>query len=188
MSPRSTGRVAGALFLAAFVLYGGGGALSDRPVGLGLMLANSVAVALIGAALFRALRGSAPRVAWSYLSVRVVEAVLLALGVLFLASGEAAGNDIAYGIAMFALGAGSVPFFLVLAAQRRVPRWFAWWGAAGYAALAVGAVLEFAVAGAGVVLAVPGGLFEVAFGFLLLWRGLPGARTGAEEAAAERVA
>lgn len=173
MAPRNTGRLVGVLFLAAFLLYGGGSALSDRPLGLGLMLLNSVAVATIGAATFRVLRAAIPRTAWSYLVVRALEAALLAVGTLFLASGSHAGNDLAYGAAMLTLGAGSIPFCLMLAAQHRVPRWFGGWGAIGYALLAVGSVLEFAVPGSGVLLAAPGGLFEVALGLLLIRRGFP---------------
>ncbi|MDT0326995.1 DUF4386 domain-containing protein [Nocardiopsis lambiniae] len=173
MSHRNAGRLAGALFLAAFLLYGGGSAFADNPLGLGLMLLNSAAVATIGIAAFRALREAAPRTARVYLAARALEAVLLALGTLFLASGAAVGNDIAYGAAMLVLSAGSIPFCRALATQRWVPRWFAWWGVLGYALLAVGAVLEFAVAGSGVLLAVPGGLFEIAFGLFLLRWGFP---------------
>ena len=52
MSNRTTGRIVGALFLAAFVCYGVGSALVDRPVGAALMLLNSVVVATIGALVF----------------------------------------------------------------------------------------------------------------------------------------
>ena len=52
MSNRTTGRFVGALFLAAFVCYGVGSALVDRPVGAALMLLNSVVVATIGALVF----------------------------------------------------------------------------------------------------------------------------------------
>ncbi|TDQ47207.1 DUF4386 family protein [Actinorugispora endophytica] len=173
MSHRAAGRLTGALFLAAFVFYGGGSALADRPVGIGLMLLNSVAVAAIGGLAFRALREPAPRTARLYLAVRAAEAVLLALGVALLGSGAAAANDIAYATAMFVLGAGSVPFCLALGRHRWVPGWFAWWGAAGYALLGLGAVVEFALPGAGIALAAPGGLFEVAFGLFLLGRGFP---------------
>lgn len=171
MSPRNAGRLAGALFLAAFVLYGGGSALAPEPAGLGLMLLNSLAVAVIGALVFPVLRGTAPWAARSYLAARLAEAALLALGVLLLASGQAAGNDVAYAAAMVVLGAGSVPFCRALATHGWAPRWLAWWGVAGYTLLAVGALVEFAVPGAGVVLAVPGGLFEVVLGLLLLGRG-----------------
>jgi hypothetical protein len=171
VSPSTAGRLAGALFLAAFVLYGGGSALADRPLGLGLMLLNSLAVAVIGALAFGALRGTAPWTARAYLAARVAEGLLLALGVLLLASGRAEANGVAYAVAMVALGAGSVPFCRALAAHRWAPGWMAWWGVGGYALLAAGAVLEFAVPGAGVLLAVPGGIFELALGVLLIGRG-----------------
>jgi hypothetical protein len=45
MSNRTTGRIVGALFLAAFARYGAGSALVDVPAGLPLMLLNPVVVA-----------------------------------------------------------------------------------------------------------------------------------------------
>ncbi|WP_017601532.1 DUF4386 family protein [Nocardiopsis lucentensis] len=173
MSHRSSGRLVGTLFLAAFALYGGGGSLADQPVGLGLMLLNSVAVATIGVVTLGVLRTTAPGVAWTYLAVRVAEAVLLAAGVFLLASGNTTGNDLAYAAAMVVLGVGSVPFCRALSTRLGMPAWFAWWGVVGYALLAVGAVLGSASPGAGLVLAAPGGLFEVALGLFLLVRGFP---------------
>ena len=47
MTETTAGRITGALFLAAFVCYGFGNALVDRPLGVVLMLLNSVVVAAI---------------------------------------------------------------------------------------------------------------------------------------------
>lgn len=185
MSHRSAGRIAGILFLSAFVLYGVGNALSAQPVGLALMLLNSAAVATIGAVTFRPLQAAAaPQTALVYVLTRVTEAVALAVGVLFLADGNSGANDVAYAVAMVALGAGSVPFCLSLARHRLAPRWLALWGAAGYALLVAGMMLELALPGAGVVLAIPGGLFEIVLGILLLVRGSPATRPAAAPAGA----
>lgn len=167
------GRLVGALFLAAFLLYGLGSALAPAPAGLTLMLLNSAGVAAIGVLAFLLLRATDRRTARVYLATRIVEALALAAGVLFLANGDTGANNTAYVAAMVALGIGSVPFCLALARHGVAPRWVGLWGAAGYALLALGVLLEPLVPGAAVVLAVPGGLFEMALGVLLLVRGWP---------------
>jgi hypothetical protein len=54
-----------------------------------------------------------------------------------------------------------------------VPGWLAVWGIVGYAALAAGALLELVGVAVGLALSVPGGLFEVALGLILIARGFP---------------
>ncbi|MCH7232732.1 DUF4386 domain-containing protein [Glycomyces sp. L485] len=173
MSSLLAGRTVGAQFLSAFLLYGGGSAMADQPIGIGLILLNSIAVAAIGALMLGPLRPLAPRVARAYLGVRIAEAVLLGTGAFLLASGDSEGNDVLYGAAMLILAVGSIPLCLALAEHRWAPKWLCLWGVAGYALLGLGAILEFMVPGAGVVLSVPGGLFEIAFGLLLLRQGFP---------------
>ncbi|MFD2796094.1 DUF4386 domain-containing protein [Promicromonospora vindobonensis] len=173
MSHRQAGRLAGTLFLAVFLLYGVGSTLAPQPAGLTLMVLNSAGVATIGAIAFRLLRTAAPRTALVYVLARITEAVALAIGVLFLAGGNAEANQAAYVAAMVVLGVGSVPFCLALARHRVAPRWLSMWGVVGYVLLAVGVGLDSAVPGAGVALAVPGGLFELTLGVLLLVRGWP---------------
>ncbi len=86
--------------------------------------------------------------------------------------GAVAINVLAYNVAMAGLGIGSLFFCLVLYRARLVPRFLAGWGFIGYAAFATGSVLElFGVAGSGLVAAVPGGSFELAFATWLLVRG-----------------
>lgn len=96
MSPLATGRLVGALFLSAFVAYGGGGLLvasavsdpaqvSDRAGFLALsgllVLLNSVVVVAIGVLVHPVLRPHGPAAAAGYLAARVAEGVLLAVGV-----------------------------------------------------------------------------------------------------------
>src|SRR5664279_1372162 len=53
-----------------------------------------------------------------------------------------------------------------------VPRFLAVWGFLGYALFAAGSLLELSgVAGAGLLAAIPSGLFEVTFGIWLIARG-----------------
>ncbi|EEP70290.1 hypothetical protein MCAG_00617 [Micromonospora sp. ATCC 39149] len=171
MSQRVTGRCAGAFFLLAFVAYGIGSALAGRPAGVALVALNSVMVAAIGMLAFRALRRPHPGAAWTYLVARGAEAFLLTAGVVLLNSAGADAADIAYQLAMLSLGMGSLPFCLALGRQGWLPRWLTVWGFVGYALLAIGTAAELMGAAVGLVLAVPGGLFEIAFALLLLARG-----------------
>ena len=174
MSNRVIGRIVGALFLAAFVCYGVGSAIADRAPGAALMLLNSVVVTTIGVLVFRLLRRPHLRTAATYLSARLLEALLLGVGVVLLVwMGSVEGNDVTYQIAMFSLSVGSVPFCRALLRDQLVPGWLAVWGIVGYAALAAGALLELLGLPVGLVLAIPGGLFEVTFGLSLMARGFP---------------
>jgi hypothetical protein len=174
MPLRMTGRIVGVLFLAAFFCYGVGSALADRPVGPALVLLNSVVVATIGVLVFRVFRRPHPRTSAAYLIARGLEAILLAVGVVGLVSmGSAEINHLAYQGAMVVLGVGSVPFCRALLRDQFVPRWLAVWGLVGYAVLAAGALMELVGLAVGLGLAIPGGLFEVALGVILVARGFP---------------
>ncbi|WP_433158700.1 DUF4386 family protein [Kribbella sp. CA-247076] len=146
-------RVVGVLFLLAFVLYGSG---VDA-----LMLLNSVAVIAIGVLVFPVLWRSHPRVAVAYLGTRIFEGLVLAVG----------NGEVAYWPAMIGLGLGSLPFCRVLLQDRLVPRRLAQLGLIGYAVLVLGGILELGGYGVGLVCSIPGGLFELALGVLLIARG-----------------
>lgn len=183
MSSGTSGRIVGGLVLAAFLLYGGGSALVDsgNDGGALMMLLNSLAVAAIGVVALPVLQRTDPLAATGYLTTRILEAALLAVGtalVLSPATEEAA--DVIYWFAMIALGLGSLPFCRALLRARLVPPPLAVWGLFGYACLAAGAVLEVLDVGGGLLLSAPGGLFEVAFGVLLLVRGFPEPAVGTE--------
>ncbi|MFG3604333.1 DUF4386 family protein [Micromonospora chersina] len=194
MSLRVTGRCAGAFFLLAFVSYGIGTALAGQVVGTALVVLNSVMVAAIGVLAFRALRRPHPGIAWAYLVARTAEGFLLTAGIVLLDSVGAGAGDFAYQLAMLSLGLASLPFCLALNRQRWLPSWLAIWGSVGYALLAAGAAAELMGAAVGLVLAIPGGLFEIVFGLLLLARGFapstaaqPGAASGGPSSAAAAV-
>ena len=220
MSNRSRGRVIGSLFLLAFAAYLSGSALvasgSGGPEALSavlghqiqlaagglLMLLNSVAVAGIGVTALPVLRQHDEIAGYAYLASRTVEAVLLAVGVVFvllllplatehaagaspdlpaLARVALAGNQYAYQVAMIAVGIGGVVLCRVLFRAVLVPRFLATWGLVGYAIFAVGAMLEILGYGVGLALSVPGGLFELVLGVLLIVRGFPLVRPPAAE-------
>lgn len=180
----------GTSLVAASTGPAGAGAPADLvPAGVLLILLNSVAVAAIGAVAHPVLRPHSEVAAAGYLAARVLEAVLLAVGALALlvaaapsASGgpdgsagllelARAADAAAYTSAMLVLGLGSLLFCRVLLRARLVPRALALWGMVGYATVAVGMALEVLGHGLGLVVWIPGGLFEVALGVLLLARG-----------------
>lgn len=173
MSNRAAARLIGALFLSAFLLYGGGTALGAAPLGLVLILANSLAVAAIGVLFHQQVQAHSPVAANSYLVARTAEAIVLVLGGLLLrVKVLPAGSSLALDIGMTALGLGSIPLFLLLHSQRWLPRILALWGVAGYSLLTIGSILDLAGLPVALWCSIPGGLFELVFGIWMLTRGL----------------
>jgi hypothetical protein len=187
---RRTALIVGVLFLAGFLAYGVGNLIAtgivrsaDRSgstalfvTGAALMLLNSAFVIGIGVLMFPILRPHNKAIAVGYLGTRIFEGVVLAIGVvsLIVVTGSAAihANSVFYNVAMAGLGIGSLFFCALLFRTGLVPRFLAVWGFIGYACFAGGTLLElFGVAGAGLVGAIPGGLFELTFGIWLIARG-----------------
>jgi hypothetical protein len=188
-STRLTTAIVGSLFLGGFLAYGTGSSITAAiiavpnssaqatgnplfTVGALLMLANSAVVLGIGILLFPILERHSSVIALGYLGTRIFEAVVLAIGVIYLLASAPAGNVFAYNLAMVGLGIGSLFFCALLVMSRLVPRFLAVWGFVGYAAFTAGSVLEIlGVAGSGLVAAIPGGLFEVSLGIWLIAKG-----------------
>ena len=146
------------------------------------MLLNSAFVIGIGVLMLPILRPHNEAIAAGYLGTRIFEGVGLAIGVvsLVLLEGSAAIDSNAgyYNVAEAALGIGSLFFCALLFRTGLLPRFLAVWGFIGYACFAGGTLLElFGVAGAGLVGAIPGGLFELTFGIWLIARGFASAAT-----------
>ena len=154
------------------------------------MRVNSAIVVSIGLLLLPILVRFNRAIAWSYMAARAIEAVALAagtMGLLLLVAAEGLvtqtaiitagrGNFFAYQTGMAALGFGSLFFCALLYRCRIVPRLLAAWGFAGYAVFFAGAVLELAGLPYGVMLSIPGGLFEIAFGIWLIVKGFDNTR------------
>src|SRR4051812_10940268 len=189
-SVRRTARIVGVLFLAGYVAYGVGSLIAQDIVdsgergdstalfvtGIALMLLNSAFVIGIGVQMFPILRPHDEAIAAGYLGTRIFEGVVLALGVvslIVLTSSDAIDANAAfYNVAEAGLGIGSLFFCALLFRTGLVPRWLAAWGFIGYACFAAGNLLElFGVAGAALVAAIPGGLFELTFAIWLITRG-----------------
>ena len=196
-SERRTARIVGVLFLAGYVAYGVGSLMAQGVVnsadpsgstavfvtGAALMLLNSAFVIGIGVLMFPIVRAHNKAIAAGYLGTRIFEGVVLASGVvsLIILSGSTAAidaNAVFYNVAETGLGIGSLFLCALLFRTGLVPRFLAAWGFIGYACFAGGTLLElFGVAGAGLVGAIPGGLFELTFGIWLIARGFASTAT-----------
>lgn len=169
------------------------GAANATPATFGalLMVLNSVAMLGVGALLYAVVKPLRARVALLYLCARIAEAVLLLLGVVALLALLAVRRDAAttaelqpllllctklnfyaYQLAMLVLGLGSLLFCRLLFTAALVPKALAINGLIGYGLLAAGAVCELFGLSIGVLLSIPGGLFELIFAVLLLTKGL----------------
>lgn len=177
MPPMIRDRLAGALILSAFLLYGGGASLlaTERAAfGLALVLANSLAVLAIGLLLGGAVSPHDRRAATIYIAARTIEAALLAIGAMLVVQ---AASDLAgvvwYRLGMIALALGSLPILNVLRQAGRIPDWLGWAGIAGYATVVVAMVADsLGQTTAALALLAPGGLFELVFGLWLILKGL----------------
>jgi Domain of unknown function (DUF4386) len=87
------------------------------------------------------------------------------------------GNFWAYQIAMLVLGIGSLMFCYVLYQSKLIPRFLSAWGFVGYAALAMGALLELFGLKVGLLYSIPGGLFELIFPIWLIVKGFNSSAT-----------
>jgi hypothetical protein len=159
------------------------------------MLLNSVVVVGLGVLFVPILEKHGKRTALAYLASRIAQAVLLAIGVLCLLmvvplgqyavdTGAASApwakavpllltraNSMAYQIAMMSLGLGSVLLWSLGFRTGLIPRLLSVWGVIGYAIFLAGAVAEIVGIHIGLMLSIPGGLFELVLGFWLLFKG-----------------
>jgi hypothetical protein len=160
-----------------------------------MMLLNSVVDVGKGVLFFPILEKHGKRTALAYFATMVVEVVLLAVGVLCLLmivplaqEGAGAGpagaawikalgslalqsNTMAYQVAEMLLALGCVSLCSLLFRARLIPRFMAMWGLIGYVILMIGTIAEIFGIHIGLMLTIPGGLFELALGFWLLIKG-----------------
>jgi hypothetical protein len=191
-------RLTGCLFLLPLLAYGLGNTLFESalktttvadPVliaaGTLLWVLNAVTVVVIAAILYPLLQQYSKAVAVTYLAARVMEAVLLLMGMIALRASihtEPAPAPLlrnaalffhgdCYQVAMLLLGIGSMAFCGLLYRYRLLPISWSVWGLAGYGLLAAGAVAELCGVHWGLYASIPGGLFELALGIRLIGRG-----------------
>jgi hypothetical protein len=210
---RTTATVVGIVYILGFVvgLVGIGlfTSILGAPDHLSTVSANSMLLgfaavlwlmAVIGDAahgvlMFPVLKQHSERMAIGYLAFRIVDAVFIAVMVLFVLIQiplgseylKAAASDApflqalsavfaqmqqyAYQIGMSALGVSGLMLCYTLYRAKLVPAWLALWGLAGYAIILVGMLSAVMGSGLGDLSSIPGGLWEVFVGVWLIVKG-----------------
>ncbi|MCC6456149.1 MAG: DUF4386 domain-containing protein [Caldilineaceae bacterium] len=210
---RTTARVVGAMYLAGFVVGIAGDGLVKSVLGapdyLSTLSANSMTVAIgamlwmiavvgdaaHGILMYPILKQHHERIAVGYLAARIVDAIFIALMVLFILVQIPLGSEYlkaaapdafylqalgtlltearfyAYEIGMSTLGLSGLMLGYTLYKARLVPRFVAVWGLVGYAIIFVGMVSEMMGSGLGLASSIPGGLWEVFMGVWLIAKG-----------------
>ncbi len=219
---RTTAIVVGVVYLAGFVVGIGGEMLFQSILGapdyLATLSANGMTVAIgavlwllavagdaaHGVLLFPILKQHHERVAVGYLAARIMDALFIAIMVIFIllqiplgnaylnaAPADMAalqtlgtifthGQHVAYQIGMSTLGVAGLLLCYTLYKATLVPRWLAVWGLVGYAIILVGMVSELMGSGLGLVSSLPGGLWEVFMGVWLIVKGFNASAFAAE--------
>ncbi len=184
---RKAAIAAGLLFLTATVTFLLGDSLvrssfatpttgtSSLTGGVALQAVCALANAGIGLALLEVLSRHDKGLARGYLLVRCLEAVtILAIGVYILATTSLVAN---YEIIIYGFtGTAGLMLSYVLLKGRLVPTWLSWLGLVGYVAILLAipsTLLDIATldSGPGMLLYVPGALFELLLPILLIARG-----------------
>jgi hypothetical protein len=153
-------------------------------VGSLLQFVCAAAVMGVGVLLYPVLMPYNVPVALGHMAFRVVEGVILMVGVigpLMLVAlpdvnqtfREVAwvSNQLAFHLAMLALGSYSVILCVYLFNARLLPRWISAAGAFGYVALSVNSVMEFMGISLDYTLFLPGALFEIVFPLWIIFKG-----------------
>ncbi len=148
-----------------------------------------------GVLMFPVLKPHNERIAIGYLGFRIVDAVFIAIMVLFILLQIPLGSEYlkagftdafylqalgtlfikanlyAYHIGMFALGLASLMLCYTLNTAKLVPRLLAIWGLVGYATILLGSVFEVLGFDLHSIHTIPGGLWEVFMGIWLIVKG-----------------
>ena len=211
---RTTARAVGVVFLAGMVVYILGNAVLVEPIlsapdhlaavaanslplaiGAMLMLMAAVGDTLHGILMLPVLRRHNQRVAFGYFGARLIDAVFLAAGIMFLllqiplgraylGAGAPEASSLqalstlsieahlySYEIGMIAVGFAGLMLCYLFYAARLVPRLLAVWGLIGYAVLLTGSVLTVLGFHPGLIHTIPGGLWELFIGVWLIAKG-----------------
>ena len=210
---RTTARVVGVVYLAGFVVGIVGIGLIQSILGapnhLAAISANSITVAIgavlwlmavvgdaaHGVLMFPVLKPHNERIAVGYLAARIVDAIFIAVMVLFILLQIPLGSEYlkagasdtsylqalsavfaqaqlyAYQIGMSALGVSGLMLCYTLYRAKLVPWWLAVWGLVGYAIILFGMLSAVLGSGLGDLSSIPGGLWEVFVGVWLIIKG-----------------
>ena len=210
---RTTARIVGIVYLGGFIVSLSGNGLvqsilgASNPlatvsvngmklaIGATLWLMAVVGDAAHGVLMFPVLKLHSERMAVGYLASRIVDAVFIAVMVLFillqiplgsvylkavahdfiylqdLSTVSVQASQYAYQIGMIAVGvAGSILCYNLYRAKL-VPRLLALWGLVGYVLIFCGMLSEIMGSGLGLISSIPGGLWEIFIGVWLIVKG-----------------
>ena len=210
---RTTAKIVGAMYLGGFVVGIGGLALTRSVLGapdhLATLPANSTLLAIgavlwlmavawdaaHGVLMFPILKRHNERIAVGYLGFRIMDALFIAIMVLFilvqipigseyLSAGASDASHLralstvfmqaqldAYNIAMTTLGISGLILCYSFYKTKLVPRLLAVWGLVGYATILCGSVLEVLGFDLLSIHTIPGGLWEMFTGVWLIAKG-----------------
>jgi hypothetical protein len=210
---RTTARVVGALFIAGMVIGIAGHMLAQSILGapdrLSIVPANAMLIgigamlllltvagdAAHGVLMYPILKQDGERIAVGYLGFRIVDAVFIAISVVFLLLQIPLGREYvnaavpgtlnlqalsnvaiqanlyAYDIAMTFLGVAGLMLCYTFYRAKLVPRPLAVWGLVGYATILGGSVLQIMGFNLSSIHTIPGGLWELFIGVWLLAKG-----------------
>jgi uncharacterized protein DUF4386 len=211
---RTTARAVGVVFLAGMAVYLVGNAVLVQPIlaapdrlaavaaasvplaiGAVLMLMAAVGDTLHGILMLPVLRRRNERLAFGYFGARIIDAVLIALGIVFLllqiplareyanaGAAESAplqalstlsleAHQYSYEIGMIAVGFAGLMLCTVFYRAKLVPQLVAIWGLIGYAILLSGSVLTVLGFHLALIHTIPGGLWELFIGVWLIAKG-----------------
>ena len=210
---RTTAKTVGVLFLAGMTVYIAGNILIQSilaaPDHLSTVPANSMllaigAVLMLMASAFDAAHGMLmlpvlkqhnERIAFGYFGTRIVDSLLLAVGVVFILLQIPLGREYlqagatdafylqalstlsvqahlyAYEIGMIAVGLAGLMLCYMFYKAKLVPRLLAVWGLVGYASLLFGSVLQVLGFDLLLIHTIPGGLWELFIGVWLIAKG-----------------
>ncbi len=182
-SYKNIARIVGALFIIATIAYASGSAMiepllgsSDNftvklLVGSFLEVIDVIAVISIGALLYPILKNYSISIARTYLGARILEATFLLVSIASIFWATALWYERAFQVAMLVLSLGSLPFAYLLYQSKLIPRFISVLGFIGYIALLLWSVLTISGFTPGMLLFIPGALFEIIFPIWLLAKG-----------------
>jgi hypothetical protein len=221
---RTTAKVVGVIYLAGFVVGIAGDTLIQSTLGasnhLATVSAHSMTLAIgailwllavvgdaaHGVLMFPVLKPRNERIAVGYLGFRIIDAVFIAVMVLFallqiplgseymkaaspdtlplqaLSTVSAQAGQYAYEIGMIAVGLAGLLLCSTLYKAKLVPQPVAVWGIVGYAILLCGMVSAVMGSGLGLISSIPGGLWELFIGVWLIAKGFSSPARIAESA------
>ncbi len=174
-------------------------AAQSAEIGIILMLSNSLVVVLIGYFMNKILTNTNKLISKLYFFGRIIEALSLALGVIILfkllnLSLDYESNNLTlevlyqkiilakqynfefFNVGMLTLGLSSLVLFRYFLEIEFIPKYLSIFGLVGYGIFSIGAGLELAnlnILGehTGILLSIPGGLFELTLGIWLIVKG-----------------